>query len=58
MAFSSLPAQHIITDVRQDVLYDVNLRELIDYVCRQSTEHPQFVPHSWTVYNVTSPFQS
>ena len=30
--------------------------EMIDYVCQPWIEHPAFVPHGWTVYNITVHF--
>ena len=31
--------------------------ELINYVCQLWIEHPVFVPHCWTIYNITIRFR-
>ena len=56
MTLPLLPAQHIQSMyVRTEslVLPNGNLCELINYVCQLWIEHPVFVPHCWTVYNIT-----
>ena len=59
MAFPFLHAQHIqSTFVRIESLVQPNgeMCELINYVCQPCIEHPVFVTHCWTVYNITVRF--
>ena len=56
MVLSFLSAQNIQSMfIRIESLVPPNRKmcELITYICSPGIDHPMFVPHCWTVYNIT-----
>ena len=59
MTLTFWPVQHIqsvFVRIEPPTPPKGNMRELINYVCQSSIEHPLFVPHCWTVYHPTVRF--